>query len=327
MHATTQTTTSTTPSTTIPTRTPSSTTPTTTHTKNRTPRPQTTTTDRGCDAAAGDEATEVVRRRPGRPPARTPATTTSTTTSARSGAGIWRRLEGLVTRGAVALFAPQDRGLKRLPIGQEVLDEVLEGGLPRGRIAEIYGPPGAGKTSLALRLCRTTMAAGGVAAFVDADHGLERSTLARAGVDADRLVIARPAGGEDALQIVDELLGASAADVIVVDSVAALVPRAELATMTGSAPAGHHARLMSQALRRLTLQAARARAVVVFTNQLRRSWGEDGVGVDVTTGGHALPYAAATRLSITKQGRSTRVLVTKARFGREGCGTLFDAEA
>jgi recombination protein RecA len=112
--------------------------------------------------------------------------------------------------------------------------------------------------------------------------------------------------------------------VIVVDSVAALVPRAELQATTGSAPAGHHARLMSQALRRLTLQAARARAVVVFTNQLRRTWGEDGIGSDVTTGGHALPYAAATRLSVSRSGRQTRVLLTKARFGREGAGALLD---
>jgi recombination protein RecA len=274
---------------------------------------------------------------PARTTAKARTTTTTTTTpkppttaptqarSPRAG-GIWARLEALLGRGAVKLFAPQDRGLERLPVGQEVLDEVLEGGLPRGRIAEIYGPPGVGKTALALRLCRTTMARGGIAAFVDADHGLERSTLVRAGIDLERLVIARPAGGEEALQVVDDLLGASAADVIVVDSVAALVPRAELAAMTGAAPAGYHARLMSQALRRLTMQAARAKAVVVFTNQLRRSWGEDGVGVDVTTGGHALPYAAATRLSVTRQGRSTRVLATKARFGREGCGALFDAD-
>jgi recombination protein RecA len=241
--------------------------------------------------------------------------------------GAWKRLEVLVGRGVVALFAPQDRGVKRLPFGQAALDEVLEGGLPRGRIVELYGPPSSGKTHLALQLCRTTIAGGGVAAFVDVDHGIERSTLVRAGVDADRLVIARPRGGEDALQIVDELLSASAADVIVVDSVAALVPRAELRSTTGASPPGHHARLMSQALRRLTMQAARAKAVVVFTNQLRRSWGEDGVGVDVTTGGHALPNAAATRLSLWRQGRAVRVVATKARFGREGCGALLEVDA
>jgi recombination protein RecA len=240
--------------------------------------------------------------------------------------GVWRRLEALVGRGAVALFAPQDQGLKRMPTGYGALDDVLEGGLPRGRITEIYGPPGAGKTSLALRLCATTIAGGGVAAVVDVDHGIERSTLERAGVEPSRLVVARPRGGEDALQIVEELLTASAADVVVVDSVAALVPRAELAAKAGDAPAAHHARLMSQALRRLTLQAARAKAVLVFTNQLRRTWGDDGVGSDVTTGGHALPYAAATRLSVTRSGRQTRVLVTKARFGREGCGALYDAD-
>jgi recombination protein RecA len=257
----------------------------------------------------------------------TTETKTKTATMTVRGRSVWKRLEALVGRGAVALFAPQDQGLKRLPVGHVALDDVLDGGLPRGRIVEIYGPPGAGKTSLALRLCATTISNGGVAAVVDADHGIERATLERAGIDPSRLVIARPRAGEEALQIVGELLTASAADVVVVDSVAALVPRAELTATTTDAPAAHHARLMSRALRRLTLQAARARAVVVFTNQLRRTWGEDGVGSDVTTGGHALPYASATRLSVTRSGRQTRVLVTKARFGREGCGALYDVDA
>jgi recombination protein RecA len=241
--------------------------------------------------------------------------------------GAWQRLEALLGRRAAALFLPAEDGLHRLSTGHPTLDDVLEGGIPRGRIAEIYGPPAAGKTSLALKLCATTIASGGVAAVVDVDHGIERTSLARAGIDPARLVVARPRGGEEALQIVTDLLSASAADVVVVDSVAALVPRAELQSTTGNAPAAHHARLMSQALRRLTLQAARARAALVFTNQLRRTWGDDGVGSDVTTGGHALPYAAATRLSVTRSGRQTRVLVTKARFGREGCGALFDADA
>jgi len=251
---------------------------------------------------------------------------TITAQTAAKARGAWRRLETLLGRGAVALFAPQDTPLGRLPTGYAALDEVLDGGLPRGRITEVYGPPAAGKTRLVLKLCGTTIAAGGVAAVVDVDHGIERATLERSGIDPNRLVIARPRGGEEALQIVDDLLSAQAADVVIVDSVAALVPRAELQAATGAAPAGHHARLMSQALRRLTHKAAKARAVLVFTNQLRRTWGEDGIGSDVTTGGHALPYAAATRLSVTRSGRQTRVLVTKARFGREGCGALLDPE-
>jgi recombination protein RecA len=137
-------------------------------------------------------------------------------------------------------------------------------------------------------------------------------------VAAEHLVIARPDSGEAALQVVDELLRAKAAEVIVVDSVAALVPRAELALPMGTAPAGHLARLMSQSIRRLTLQAAKSRAVVIFVNQFRRSWGEDGRGYDVTTGGNALVYAAATRLFLTRREEQVQVTLQKARFGDEG---------
>ena len=118
--------------------------------------------------------------------------------------------------------------------------------------------------------------------------------------------------------MVDELLRARAAEVIVIDSVAALVPRAELSLPTGTAPAGHLSRLMSQSVRRLTLQAAKSRAVVVFVNQFRRTWGEDGRGYDVTTGGNALVYAAATRLFLTRGQGDVRVTLQKARFGDEG---------
>ncbi len=154
--------------------------------------------------------------------------------------------------------------------------------------------------------------------MIDADGGLERATLSRCGVDAQKLVIARPDSGEQALQVVDELLRAKAADLIVVDSVAALVPQAELALPTGTAPAGHLARLMSQSMRRLTLQAAKSRAVVVFVNQFRRSWRQDGIGYDVTTGGNALVYAAATRLFLDRGPGGVSVTLHKARFGHEG---------
>ena len=235
----------------------------------------------------------------------------------------WRaalaRLEALAGRSTVALFgAAEPPELLRLSTGMPELDDVLQGGLPCGRLVEIAGPAGIGKTTLALTLCAAAQRRGAVAAYVDADHGLERATLHRVGVAADGLVIARPESGEQALHVVDELLRARAAEIIVVDSVAALVPLAELSGTTGTAPAGYLARLMSQSVRRLTLQAARSRATVVFVNQFRRNWGEDGRGFDVTCGGNALVYAAATRLFLTGDSEGVRVTLKKARFGSEG---------
>jgi recombination protein RecA len=255
-----------------------------------------------------------------------PSTTMMTTTNATTHATTtkpwrraWRRLEALAGRGAVALFGTAEPpALSRVSTGHAALDEALRGGLPLGRLVEVAGPAGIGKTSLALSFCAAAQRRGGIAAVVDVDGGLERATLQRCGVDAEHLVIARPDSGEAALQVVDELLRAKAAEVIVVDSVAALVPRAELSLPTGTAPAGHLSRLMSQSVRRLTLQAAKSRAVVVFVNQFRRSWGEDGRGYDVTTGGNALVYAAATRLFLGRGQGDVRVTLQKARFGHEG---------
>lgn len=280
---------------------------------------------------AADAEYTVIVPSPPQPPAPAPQTAQdapagaappiSTASGAPLPRKLWKRLEALVGRGVVAVFGTAEPvSLARLSTGLPALDEALNGGLPRGRLVEIAGPPAAGKTRLALQICAAVQRAGGVAAVVDADHGLELSTLLRAGVAPDQLVIARPEGGEACLHVVDELLRSRAADVIVVDSVAALVPRAELLGITGSAPAGHHARLMSQAVRRLTMQAARSKTVVVFVNQLRRNWGEDGRGFDVTTGGNALVYAAATRLfvSVDPDGVQFRIALKKARFGAEG---------
>lgn len=249
-------------------------------------------------------------------PAQAPSSSSASSSQWRRGL---QRLESLAGRGAVALFGRvEPPSLTRLSTGNAALDDVLLGGLPVGRLVEVAGPAGIGKTSLALSFCAAAQRRGSIAAVVDADCGLERAILERCGVDAGHLVIARPDSGEQALQIVDELLRARAAEVIVVDSVAALVPRAELSLPTGTAPAGHLARLMSQSVRRLTLQAARSGAVVVFVNQLRRNWGEDGRGFDITTGGNALVYAAATRLFLNRSPDGVRVTLQKARFGREG---------
>jgi protein RecA len=228
-------------------------------------------------------------------------------------------LQSMTERGAAALFgSAEPPALARLSTDIPDLDDALLGGLPVGRLVEVAGPPSSGKSSFALRVAAAVQRRGGVAAVVDADHGLERATLHRLGVDAESLVVCRPSTGEQAMHVVDELLRARAAEIIVVDSVAALVPSAELAGLTGSAPAGHLSRLMSQSLRRLTLQAAQSRAVVVFVNQFRRNWGDDGRGFDVTTGGNALVYAAATRLMLHKDAAGIAVTVKKARFGREG---------
>jgi recombination protein RecA len=252
-----------------------------------------------------------------------PTPLSSPSKSSAKQSSTWRaalaRLEALAGRSSVALFGTAEPPtLQRLSTGIADLDDALQGGLPCGRLVEIAGPAGIGKTSLALAICAAAQKRGAIAAFVDADHGLERSALHRVGVAADGLVIARPESGEQALHVVDELLRARAAEVIVVDSVAALVPAAELSGMTGTAPAGYLSRLMSQSVRRLTLQAARSRATVVFVNQFRRNWGEDGKGFDVTAGGNALVYAAATRLFITGDSSGVRVTLKKARFGHEG---------
>ena len=241
------------------------------------------------------------------------------TSGPKRATGLRHRLERLKARGVFSLFTGAEAVQPaRWSSGVDVLDDVLHGGFPAGRLVELSGPPGIGKTTLACRALRACQETGGTAAIIDADHSLDRAVIQRSGVDGEHLVLARPDGGEAALHMVDELLRARAVDVIVVDSVASLVPRGELLGMTGTAPAGLHARLMSQAVRRLTLQAARARAVVIFVNQLRRSWGEDGRGYNVTTGGNALVYACATRVGLKRAGADVVATLHKARFGEEG---------
>jgi recombination protein RecA len=195
------------------------------------------------------------------------------------------------------------------------------GGLPRGRVVEIYGPESSGKTTLALHVIAEAQKAGGTAAFVDAEHALDPVYAKKLGVDTDNLIISQPDTGEQALEIVDTLVRSNAIDVLVVDSVAALVPRAEIEGEMGDSHVGLQARLMSQALRKLTGSLSRSRAIVIFINQVRMKIGVMYGNPETTTGGNALKFYASVRLDIRRTGQikdrddivgnTTRVKVVK----------------
>jgi recombination protein RecA len=182
--------------------------------------------------------------------------------------------------------------------GSLSLDLALGGGLPQGRVIEIYGPESSGKTTLALHAVAEVQKNGGVAAFVDAEHALDPEYAGRIGVDLDTLLISQPDTGEQALEITETLVRSSAVDIIVVDSVAALVPRAEIEGEMGDAHVGLQARLMSQALRKLTGVIAKSNTTVVFLNQLRLKIGVMFGNPETTAGGQALKYYASVRLDI-----------------------------
>jgi recombination protein RecA len=176
------------------------------------------------------------------------------------------------------------------------------GGLPRGRIVELYGPESSGKTTLALHAVAEAQRAGGVCAFIDAEHALDVGYARKLGVKADELLISQPDCGEQALEICDMLIRSNAVDVVVIDSVAALVPRAELEGEMGDAHVGLQARLMSQALRKLTAACAKSKTLVVFINQLRMKIGVMFGNPETTTGGNALKFYASVRLDIRRVG-------------------------
>ncbi|HEY4185808.1 MAG TPA: recombinase RecA [Polyangia bacterium] len=176
------------------------------------------------------------------------------------------------------------------------------GGLPRGRIVELYGPESSGKTTLALHAVAEAQRAGGVCAFIDAEHALDIGYARKLGVRTDDLLVSQPDCGEQALEIVDTLVRSNAVDVIVVDSVAALVPRAELEGEMGDSHVGLHARLMSQALRKLSGATSRGNTLVVFINQLRMKIGVMFGSPETTTGGNALKFYASVRLDIRRIG-------------------------
>jgi recombination protein RecA len=195
------------------------------------------------------------------------------------------------------------------------------GGFPRGRVIEIYGPESSGKTTLALHAIAEAQKTGGTAAFVDAEHALDPGYAKKLGVDIDELIVSQPDTGEQALEIVDTLVRSNAVDVLVVDSVAALVPRAEIEGEMGDSHVGLQARLMSQALRKLTGSISRSRCTVIFINQVRMKIGVMYGNPETTTGGNALKFYASVRLDIRRTGQikdrdeivgnATRVKVVK----------------
>ncbi len=198
------------------------------------------------------------------------------------------------------------------------------GGLPRGRITEVYGPESSGKTTLALQVIAEAQKAGGTCAIIDAEHALDPTYAKKLGVDLDNLLISQPDAGEQALEIADTLVRSNAIDVLVIDSVAALVPRAELEGEMGDTHVGLQARLMSQALRKITGSISKSRCVVIFINQIRMKIGVMFGSPETTTGGNALKFYASVRLDIrrigsikereTVVGNQTRVKVVKNKM-------------
>ncbi len=193
--------------------------------------------------------------------------------------------------------------LECIPTGAINLDAAIGiGGIPRGRVTEIYGPESSGKTTLCLHVVANAQKAGGVAAFIDAEHALDTEYAAKLGVDVENLLVSQPDTGEQALEICEILVRSGAVDVIVVDSVAALVPKAEIEGEMGESHMGLQARLMSQALRKLTGAIARSKTSVIFINQLREKIGVMFGSPETTTGGKALKFYASLRLDIRRIG-------------------------
>jgi recombination protein RecA len=188
-----------------------------------------------------------------------------------------------------------------IPTGSLSLDAALGvGGVPRGRVIEIFGPESSGKTTLSLHVIAEAQRRGGMAAFVDAEHALDAAYAAKLGVDTDNLLVSQPDSGEQALEIAEVLIRSGAVDVLVVDSVAALVPRSELEGEMGDAQMGMQARLMSQALRKLTSIVAKSKTCLIFINQLREKIGVMFGNPETTTGGRALKFYASMRLDIRR---------------------------
>ena len=214
------------------------------------------------------------------------------------------QIEKTCGKGSIMrLGAAQRVRIDSIPTGAINLDAAIGiGGIPRGRVTEIYGPESSGKTTLCLHVVANAQRAGGVAAFIDAEHALDTEYARKLGVDVENLLISQPDTGEQAMEIADILVRSGAVDIIVVDSVAALVPKAEIEGEMGDSHMGLQARLMSQALRKLTGAIARSKTSVIFINQLREKIGVMFGNPETTTGGKALKFYASLRLDIRRIG-------------------------
>lgn len=212
------------------------------------------------------------------------------------------QIEKQYGKGSIMRLGEQSNlDVEVIPTGSLALDLALGvGGIPRGRIVEIYGPESSGKTTLALHIMAEVQKRGGIAAMVDAEHALDPGYARAVGVDIDNLLVAQPDHGEQALEIAEHLVRSGAVDVVVIDSVAALVPRAEIEGEMGDAHVGLQARLMSQALRKLTGAISKSNSIVIFTNQLREKVGIMFGNPEVTPGGRALKFYASIRLDVRR---------------------------
>ncbi len=234
------------------------------------------------------------------------------------------KLDKTYGKGAVMKLGDQAvQEVESISTGSLGLDIALGvGGLPKGRVIEIYGPESSGKTTLTLHAIAESQKAGGIAAFIDAEHAFDRGYAAKLGVDIENLIISQPDNGEQALEIADNLIRSGAIDIVVIDSVAALTPKSEIEGEMGDSKMGLHARLMSQALRKLTGSISKTHCTVIFINQLREKIGVMFGNPETTTGGNALKFYASVRLDIRRStqikdsngeimGNRTRVKVVK----------------
>ncbi|MEW1929010.1 recombinase RecA, partial [Streptomyces sp. NPDC088360] len=233
------------------------------------------------------------------------------------------QIERKFGKGAVMRLGERpNEPIEVIPTGSTALDVALGvGGLPRGRVVEVYGPESSGKTTLTLHAVANAQKAGGSVAFIDAEHALDPEYAKKLGVDTDNLILSQPDNGEQALEIVDILIRSGAIDLIVIDSVAALVPRAEIEGEMGDSHMGLQARLMSQALRKIASALSQTRTTAIFINQLREKIGVMFGSPETTTGGRALKFYASVRLDIRRietlkdgtdaVGNRTRVKVVK----------------